>query len=35
MEESAIEKDLLLQKHIKTVGNYVHDTVPISNDEVK
>ena len=34
MEESAIEKDSLLQKKIKTVGNYVHDSVPISSSEV-
>ena len=33
MEESAIEKDALLQKKIKTVGNYVHDSVPVSNNE--
>ncbi|MCJ1354375.1 MAG: Cytosolic seryl-tRNA synthetase [Icmadophila ericetorum] len=33
MEESAIEKDSLLQKKIKTVGNYVHDSVPISSSE--
>lgn len=34
MEDSATEKDTLLQQKIKTVGNYVHDSVPVSNNEV-
>lgn len=34
LEESAAEKDALLQKKVKTIGNYVHDSVPISNNEV-
>ena len=34
MEESAKEKDAMLQKKLRTVGNYVHDSVPISNNEV-
>ena len=34
LEDSAAEKDALLQKKIKTIGNYVHDSVPISNNEV-
>ena len=34
MEESAAEKDSILQKKIKTIGNYVHDSVPISKNEV-
>lgn len=34
LEESAKEKDAMLQKKLKTVGNYVHDSVPISDDEV-
>ncbi|KAL9122276.1 MAG: hypothetical protein Q9187_001172 [Circinaria calcarea] len=32
-EDSAIEKDTLLQRRIKTIGNYVHDSVPVSNNE--
>ena len=35
LEESALEKDALLQKRIKTIGNYVHDSVPVSNNEVR
>ncbi|EFY91507.1 putative serine-tRNA ligase, cytosolic [Metarhizium acridum CQMa 102] len=31
--ESAVEKDALLKAKIKTVGNYVHDSVPVSNNE--
>lgn len=34
LEESATEKEAALQKKIKTIGNYVHDSVPISNNEV-
>lgn len=34
LEESAAKKDALLQKKVKTIGNYVHDSVPISNNEV-
>ena len=34
LEESASEKEAALQKKIKTIGNYVHDSVPISNNEV-
>jgi seryl-tRNA synthetase len=34
LEESTAEKDALLQKKVKTIGNYVHDSVPISNNEV-
>ena len=34
LEESAAEKGALLQKNVKTIGNYVHDSVPISNNEV-
>ncbi|MCJ1298156.1 Cytosolic seryl-tRNA synthetase [Hypocenomyce scalaris] len=33
LEESAAEKEAALQKKIKTIGNYVHDSVPISNNE--
>lgn len=34
MDESAAEKDKLLQVKIKTIGNIVADTVPVSNNEV-
>jgi hypothetical protein len=33
--ESAAEKDAILKAKIKTVGNYVHDSVPLSNNEVR
>ncbi|KAI4254086.1 MAG: hypothetical protein LQ352_003305 [Teloschistes flavicans] len=33
IEESALEKEAALQRKIKTIGNYVHDSVPISNNE--
>lgn len=34
MNESAIEKEKLLKKKLGTIGNIVHDSVPIHNDEV-
>ena len=34
VEVQAEQKDELLQKKLKTIGNYVHDTVPISDNEV-
>jgi len=34
LEESALPKETALQKKLKTIGNYVHDSVPISNTEV-
>ncbi|KAL9108941.1 MAG: hypothetical protein Q9227_006337 [Pyrenula ochraceoflavens] len=34
IEELAQQKELLRDKTIKRIGNYVHDTVPVSNDEV-
>lgn len=34
MDESAAEKDKLLRVKIKTIGNIVADTVPVSNNEV-
>lgn len=34
MLESAAEKDRLLRTKITTIGNIVHDSVPISNNEV-
>jgi seryl-tRNA synthetase len=33
--DSAVEKDRLLQAKIKTVGNYVHDSVPVNDNEVR
>ena len=32
--ESAAEKDAALKKKIGTIGNIVHDSVPVNNDEV-
>ena len=34
IEEVVLEKEAALQRKIKTIGNYVHDSVPISNTEV-
>jgi seryl-tRNA synthetase len=34
MEDSAAEKNLMLQRKLKTVGNYVHDSVLVSDNEV-
>ncbi|KAL8972577.1 MAG: hypothetical protein Q9183_000470 [Haloplaca sp. 2 TL-2023] len=33
IEEVVLEKEAALQRKIKTIGNYVHDSVPISNTE--
>jgi seryl-tRNA synthetase len=32
--DSAAEKDVALRKKISTIGNIVHDSVPISDNEV-
>jgi seryl-tRNA synthetase len=32
--ESAAEKDLALRKKIGTIGNIVHDSVPVHDNEV-
>jgi seryl-tRNA synthetase len=32
--ESAAEKEVTLKKKIGTIGNIVHDSVPVHNDEV-
>ena len=32
--ESAAEKDALLKVKVRSVGNLVHDSVPVSNNEV-
>jgi seryl-tRNA synthetase len=34
VSNAAIEKDLSLQKKLKTIGNIVHDSVPVENNEV-
>ncbi|MCJ1285486.1 Cytosolic seryl-tRNA synthetase [Xylographa opegraphella] len=33
LEDSAAEKDSILQRKIGTIGNYVHDSVPVDNNE--
>ncbi|KAI4288033.1 MAG: hypothetical protein L6R35_002708 [Caloplaca aegaea] len=33
IEESVLDKEVALQHKIKTIGNYVHDSVPVSNSE--
>ena len=33
LEECALEKEAALQRKIKTIGNYVHDSVPTNNNE--
>lgn len=33
--DSAAEKDVALKKKIGTIGNYVHDSVPVNNNEVR
>ncbi|KAI9809595.1 MAG: hypothetical protein M1825_000027 [Sarcosagium campestre] len=33
LEETVQEKDAAIAKAIRTVGNYVHDSVPVSNSE--
>lgn len=35
LEESAQQKEAALDRKLKTIGNYVHDSVPISNTEVR
>jgi seryl-tRNA synthetase len=32
--ESAAEKEITLKKKLGTIGNIVHDSVPVNNDEV-
>lgn len=34
LESSAAKKDSLLQQRLRTIGNYVHDSVQVSNNEV-
>lgn len=35
LDDSALEKEIVLQRKLKTIGNYVHDSVPVSNTEVR
>lgn len=35
MVDSAAEKERLLKRKVKTVGNIVHDNVPVSDNEVR
>ena len=34
LENSATQKQIALERVLKTIGNYVHDSVPVSNTEV-
>lgn len=34
LEETAVAKELQRDRKIRTIGNYVHESVPVSNDEV-
>lgn len=34
VEELVLEKEIALQKRINVIGNYVHESVPLSNNEV-
>ena len=34
LDDSAAEKEAMLNVKLKQVGNYVHDSVPLSDDEV-
>jgi seryl-tRNA synthetase len=35
MQELAQEKEKLVDRKLKTIGNYVHDSVPVNNHEVR
>ena len=35
MQELAQEKEKLVDRKLKTIGNYVHDSVPVNNNEVR
>ena len=35
LEDSAAEKEVLLHQKIRTIGNYVHESVPVSDNEVR
>lgn len=34
LEEAAVTKENALQQKLKTIGNYVHESVPVSDNEV-
>lgn len=34
LEDAALEKEAALSKKLNGVGNYVHDSVPVSKNEV-
>jgi seryl-tRNA synthetase len=34
IDELALEKEKIRDQKIKTIGNYVHDSVPINDNEV-
>lgn len=34
VEEQAVEKEKLVNKKCKTIGNYVHESVPVNDNEV-
>jgi seryl-tRNA synthetase len=34
LEEAAVAKEVQRDRKIRTIGNYVHESVPVSNDEV-
>ena len=34
-EDEALEKEFKRDIKIKTIGNYVHDSVPVSDNEVR
>lgn len=33
-EEHAVQKEAQRDRKIRTIGNYVHESVPVSNNEV-
>ena len=35
LEDSATEKEAILMRKVRTIGNYVHESVPVSNNEVR
>ena len=35
LEQQAAPKEIALQKKLKTIVNYVHGSVPVSDDEVR
>ena len=35
MRELAQDKEKLVERKLKTIGNYVHESVPLSDNEVR